>query len=373
MSSFEKRDYYEILGVSRDADETILKKAYRKIAFDFHPDRNGSEEAAEKFREAQEAYSILTDPQKKSLYDQFGHAGLAGGGFGRSNADDIFSGFQSIFDDFFTGGAARQTQGADLLYRMELEFREAVLGCSKTIEMKRTQFCQTCEGSGAEPGSKPEICAYCQGRGKVTRNQGFFMVSQTCPKCSGHGQIISKPCKPCRGVGREKAKTEVEVHIPAGVDTGIRLRVSGEGELPDSAQAKNAVRGDLYVEIHVKPDEVFERDGSDLYTKVHIPYPTAVLGGEIEIPLLEGTEKLKIPALMNSPYRSVLKSHGVKDLRRNRRGDLIVEVHIDTPEKISAEAKDLIEKLKVELSKDSSSKDSKTGKKKKKGFFHSLF
>jgi molecular chaperone DnaJ len=373
MPFSSKSDYYEVLSVGRDADEATLKKAFRKLAFEFHPDRNSSPEAAEKFREAQEAYSVLSDPQKKSIYDQYGHAGLSqAGGFGGSgDMGDIFSGFQSIFDDFFSGGRSANTRGADLLFRMELNFREAVLGCSKTIDVRRTQACDTCDGSGAEPGTKAETCTYCHGRGKVTRNQGFFVVSQTCPQCGGRGQAIKHPCKSCRGSGRVKRESSIEVQVPAGVDTGMRLRIAGEGELGESGNN----RGDLFVEVHVQPDEVFERDGSDLYTKVYVPYPTAVLGGEISVPLLEGTMNVKVPAMMGSPHRSVLKHEGVKDLRRNKRGDLVVEMHIATPEKLSSEAKDLIEKLQTELSKDSaeaSNQGAKSGKKKKKGLFHSF-
>jgi molecular chaperone DnaJ len=367
----EKRDYYEVLGVSRQADPGEIKKAFRKLALDFHPDRNPSPEAAEKFREAQEAYAILSEPEQRSRYDQFGHAGIRGQA-GFNNMDDIFSGFSSIFEDFFGGegfGRGRPRRGADLLYRLDLEFREAILGCTKTISIERSQACSTCHGSGAKDGKAPKRCSSCQGRGKVTRNQGFFMISQPCPMCQGQGQVIEDPCSTCRGRKTVKKKQDIDVQIPAGVDTGVRLRLSEEGEPGDDL----ASRGDLFVEVHVRSDPDFERDGTDLYSRVYVPYAIAVLGGEVEVPLLEGTKTVKIPSRMKSPHRAVLKGEGVSDLHRRARGDLIVEMHIATPEKMSRESEDLLRQFHESLEKDAPAKSSQESggskKKSKKKFF----
>lgn len=337
-----KRDYYEILGVERGSDEATIKKAFRKLALEFHPDRNPSPEAAEKFREAQEAYAILSDADKRARYDRFGHQGFEGQNFA---SEDIFAGFHSLFEDFFGGGVNQgPRRGSDLLYRLDLSFREAVLGCKKDIRLKRTNPCETCQGSGAKAGTRPESCSMCRGRGKVSRNQGFFMISQTCPQCQGEGSIIKDPCKDCRGQKVISKDHEIEVDIPAGVDTGVRLRLSGEGEW-----AEGGLRGDLFVEMHVEADEHFERDGVDLYSRVYIPFPTAVLGGEIQVPLIEGAKTVKVPKATQTPHRLVLKGEGVKELRRDRRGDLIIELQIETPQELSKEASDLISKLQEAL------------------------
>lgn len=361
-----KRDYYEVLGVARSADESAIKKAFRSIALEFHPDRNPSVDAGEKFREAQEAYEILSNSEKRSLYDQFGHQGVSGrtGFSGAGDMGDVFAGFQSIFDDFFGGGRSQGEQrGADLLYRLEIDFREAILGCSKSVEIPKAHSCETCNGNGMEPGTKPETCATCQGRGKITRNQGFFVMSQTCPQCGGEGQRIKHPCKKCHGKGQRKSTHKIDVQVPSGVDTGVRLRMANEGDLPP----RGRVPGDLYVEIVVKPDEIFERDGNDLYTQVYVDFPTAALGGEIEIPLIEGSKFIKVPHSMPSPHKVVLKHEGVKDLRRNHRGDLIAELHIESPSELSTKARDLIEALREEIGK--STPASKSKKKKKRGVF----
>jgi molecular chaperone DnaJ len=363
----KKRDYYEVLGVNRNADEMAIKKAFRQLALENHPDRNSSQEAHDKFREAQEAYEVLSDANKRSVYDQFGHDGLRGrmGASQPGDFGDIFAGFQSIFDDFFGGQGQGEQRGADLLYRLEISFHEAILGCSKSIEVPRSALCAPCNGSGVEPGTKPDICSPCQGRGKITRNQGFFVMSQTCPHCGGEGKIIKHPCKKCHGRGQTKEKHHVDVQVPAGVDTGIRLRIAGAGDLPPRGRHP----GDLYVEISVKADEVFERDGNDLYTKVYVDYPTAVLGGEIEVPLIEGAKTIKVPHSMPSPHKVVLKHEGVKDLRKNHRGDLIVELHIESPHEISPRAKELIGELKKEFELHSDHESAKHKKKKKRGLF----
>jgi len=352
-----KRDYYEILSVQKQSDEVEIKKAFRKLALEYHPDRNPGPEAAEKFREAQEAYGVLSDPEKRGLYDQYGHAGLSGQNL--EGMDDVFSGFQSIFADFF-GASNADRRGADLLYRLEVDFREAVLGCSKEITLSRSEACELCGGSGAKAGTKPEACGTCRGRGKVSRNQGFFVVSQTCPTCYGQGEVIKTPCSSCRGEKIQKRERKIDVQVPAGVDTGVRLRITGEGELGNRGK-----RGDLFVELHVKADPVFERDGVDLYTRVYVSYPTAVLGGEAIVPLIEGEKSVHIPKLMKAPHRVVLKGEGVQDLRKRKRGDLIAEFQIGTPEEVSSEAKELLEKLRECL-------EPKKKSKSKKGFFSFL-
>lgn len=363
MSS--KRDYYAILGVDREADDTQLKKAFRKLALEYHPDRNSDPEAVELFREAQEAYEVLSNPQKRQIYDQLGHAGLQGRGSSASygSMDDMFAGFSSIFEDFF-GGAGGDRRGRDLRYRLKISFREAALGCSKQIKIPRSQACSSCEGSGAADGSQPEVCKTCKGQGKLRVQQGFFVMTQDCHVCAGEGRVIKKPCKTCRGSGLEEMATSLDVQIPAGVDTGVRLRMTGEGEL----DLKSKKRGDLYVELEVEEDELFDRDGADLYLRVYVPYPIAVLGGDVEIPLLEGSKKVHIPKGMRSPHSLSIKGEGLAQLRGSGRGQLFVECQIETPEELSSRAKDLIRELHTELGGGATSHKS-TAKKKKKGFF----
>lgn len=355
------RDYYEILGVSREADDSTIKKAYRRLAMEYHPDRNGGDETADKFREVSEAYEVLSDLQKRNLYNQYGHEGLRGQNF--RSANDIFSGFQSIFEDFFGGdpfGASRRRpRGRDLKYNLEIDLREAIKGVEKIISIKRLEICDPCAGSGAKPGSQPTTCATCQGHGKVTVRQGFFMISQTCPQCRGEGQLISDPCPSCHGNKLAPQEQEIEVKIPPGVDTGVRLRLSEEGE-----PAPGGDRGDLYIDIEVLEDEFFERDGSDLYTKLYVPYPVAALGGSITAPLIEGQEEIKIPKGMPSPYIHKISKQGVPNIRTHKRGDLYVEMHIESPTKLSGRAKELIEELHSELSKKATPQ---ANKKKKRG------
>lgn len=341
-----KRCYYEVLSVSRSVDGQELKKAFRKLALEYHPDRNpGDESAIEKFREAQEAYEVLSDQNKRSLYDQFGHDGLKGqmGGGGFGGMEDVFEGFGSIFEDFFGGGRA-QARGRDLRFRMDIEFREAILGCTKTIQLKRRETCEPCDGSGSKPGHQAETCSMCQGHGKVRRQQGFFVMQQTCPQCRGEGQNITHPCDSCDGLGLLEKDVELEVNVPAGVDTGLRLRLSQEGEA-----ISKGVRGDLFVEIQVAADEVFERDGADLYIKKHISYKDAVLGGKIEIPLIEGTKMIRVPSGLKTPHVEIVRNQGVADIRTGQRGHLVVEIHIETPKKLSKKAKKLLEELQEEL------------------------
>lgn len=356
-----QRDYYEILNVDRNADDTTIKKAFRSLALQYHPDRNPSPEATEKFKEAQEAYSILSDSQKRGFYDQFGHAGVSGSASQAAtmSMEDIFGSFQNMFEDFF--GASRPHHGPDLLYRLPLTFKEAILGCTKQVNIKRSEVCASCKGSGCAPGTRPESCKTCRGRGKVSKNQGFFIISQTCPTCNGQRQVIRNICRHCQGHGQIKEEKKIEVKVPAGIDAGMRLRISQEGELNDPQGA----RGDLYVEIEVETDLIFERDGLDLYAKVYVPYPVAVLGGDVEVPLLEGSATVSIPAEMQPPYKISLKNEGIKDLRRNRRGNLIIEAHIETPKNLTSHAKELIQELKAEFQKLESTSHKKTDKKKR--------
>ncbi len=360
-----KRDYYEVLQVERSADEAEIKKSFRKLALEFHPDRNPSPEAAEKFREAQEAYAILSDSEKRGVYDRYGHEGLRGQNF--SGMEDVFSNFQSIFEDFFTGASgSRSRKGSDLLYRLEIDFREAALGCSKEIKIRRAESCKHCHGSGAKPGTKTDTCSTCKGKGKVGINQGFFVITQTCPQCRGAGEQIKHPCPECHGDKLVSVDSTIDVQVPAGVDSGVRLRITGEGEASEDPRHP---RGDLFVEIQVRPDEVFERDGSDLYVRLHVPFTTAMLGGQMTVPLIEGEEQIDIPKLMPNPHRMTLKGQGVKDIRRQKRGDLIVEALIETPEELSAEAKELLEQLRPHLESPTEPHAKKSTKKKKKSFF----
>lgn len=373
MSS--KRDYYEVLSVSRDADGATIKKAFRKLALELHPDRNPSQEAAEAFREAQEAYEILSNEEKRSLYDRFGHAGVKGSAGYSTSSDDIFGGFQSIFEDFFgTGARQGPVRGDDLLYRLNLTFREAVLGCEKQIEISRREICETCDGSGAKPGTSSSACRACGGKGKVNFRQGFFVIQQACSDCRGTGTVISDPCQDCRGQGQVRGRTQIDVVIPAGVDTGLRLRRSGDGDLPDGRGAKiKSARGDLYIEIQVEEDEVFERDGPHLYVSVAIPFPVAALGGKSLAPTLEGEREITIPAGMKAPHRLTIKGEGVVDLKSQRRGDLIVEVQIETPDHLSTRAKELLKELDEELKASAPRDRKKSARKKKKGLFEGLF
>lgn len=363
-----KRDYYEVLGVAKDASDRDIKKAYKRLAMKYHPDRTaGDKELETKFKEVKEAYEILGDAQKRQTYDQFGHAafdqngGGGHGGFGGGGGDfgDIFG---DVFGDIFGGGRrqSRQQRGADLRYNLDLSLEEAVRGKELEIKVPTWVSCEPCDGSGAKPGSSPKTCPTCHGAGQVQMRQGFFAVQQTCPTCSGTGQIISDPCDSCHGQGRvEKTKT-LSVKIPAGVDTGDRIRLSGEGE----AGAHGAPAGDLYVQVSVREHPIFVRDGNNLYCEVPLGFTTAALGGEIEVPTLDGRAKLKVPAESQTGKMFRMRGKGVKSVRSGATGDLICKIVIETPVNLNSEQRELLEQLEKSMGKDSSKY-----RPKEKGFF----
>jgi molecular chaperone DnaJ len=348
-----KRDYYEVLGVGKDAGDDEIKKAYRKLAMKFHPDRNpGDKDSETKFKEAAEAYEVLSDAKKRGRYDQMGHAGVdgmghAGQGFG--SMEDIFAQFGDVFgnrggmfEELFNGrggGGRDRNQGASLKLGLEISFRESVFGCTKTIDLKRNETCTTCSGSGAKPGTKPTVCRVCHGHGIVRQGQGFFVVQTTCPHCGGVGKVVSSPCTSCEGQGVKPEKVTIRVRIPPGVEDGTRLRVGGEGEPGHEGGA----RGDLYVYVQVKADGFFERHEDDVVCKVPVTYAQAALGAEISVPTLDGEASLRIPA--GTQPGELLRMRGLGVPGRSRRGDQIVVVQVSVPKKTSKEQRELIERL----------------------------
>ena len=340
-----KRDYYETLEVSRDASSSELKKAFKKKAMKFHPDRNpDNPEAAEKFKEAAEAYDVLSDPQKKSAYDQFGHSGVEGMGGGGPNFNDININdiFGDIFGDVFgtRSRSGRQRRGSDLQYNLDLSLKEAVLGTQKKIKIPSQTECADCNGSGAAKGSSPVTCSNCGGSGQIRMQQGFFSVQQTCSTCSGNGQVIKNLCKSCRGIGAIKDNKTLSVNIPAGVDNGDKVRLSGEGEWMQGGQS-----GDLYVAIRVNDDPIFERDGRHLYIEAPIPFETSVLGGSIKIPTIEKSISLKIPSNTQTGKVFRIKGKGASIVRDARRGDILCRVVVETPSNLSKEQTKLLNQL----------------------------
>lgn len=341
----ERRDYYELLEVSRTASDAEIKKAYRKLAMKYHPDRNPDDASAEeKFKEIQKAYAILSDKQKRASYDQFGHAGvdasMGGGHGGFGGFGDVF---EDIFENIFSGGRghARQSRGqrgADLQFNAQLTLEEAALGKEIEITVPRHGTCKTCEGSGAKKGTKPKNCETCNGVGQVRIQQGFFSIQQTCPGCHGEGTIISDPCASCHGNGRTRESKKLTVKIPAGVDNGDRVRLSGEGE----AGIHGGGSGDLYVQVAVKKHAIFERQDNDLHCEVPISFTTATLGGSIEVPTLEGRVTLKIPAETQTSNVFRLRGKGMKSVRGYGQGDLLCKVIIETPVNLSREQKELL-------------------------------
>ena len=372
-----KRDYYEVLGVSRDVDAKELKKAYRKLAMKYHPDRNPDDKDADaKFKEATEAYEILGDQQKRAAYDQYGHAGVdpnaGGGGFGGGGANfsDIFG---DVFGDIFGGGGGRggrggPQRGSDLRYTMELSLEEAVRGIEKKIRVPTLTSCETCDGSGAKPGTSPKTCGTCGGAGQVRMQQGFFSVQQTCPTCRGQGTMIEDPCNSCHGRGVKEETKTLSVKIPPGVDTGDRIRLSGEGE----AGAIGGPAGDLYVQVSVKEHELFHRDGRNLYCDVPISIVDAALGGELEVPTLDGRVKLKIPAETQSGKLFRLRGKGVTPVRGGTAGDLLCRVQVETPVNLSNEQKDLLMKFQESLTGEKHSPQKKSWFEGVKRFFEDI-
>ncbi|QNM96057.1 molecular chaperone DnaJ [Chitinimonas koreensis] len=342
-----KKDFYEILGVNRDASDEDIKKSYRKLAMKYHPDRNpDSKDAEEKFKEAKEAYEILSDGQKRAAYDQYGHAGvdpqagMGAGGFGGGGFADAFG---DIFGDIFGGGGGRGGRsnvyrGSDLRYNLEVSLEEAARGTETKIKIPTHDECETCHGTGAKPGTQAKTCGTCGGHGQVRVQQGFFSLQQTCPTCHGTGKVIPDPCRTCHGAGRVKTHKTLNVKIPAGVDEGDRIRLSGEGE----PGVNGGPPGDLYVVIHLKAHSVFERDGSDLHCEMPISFATAALGGEIEIPTLDGAVKLKIPAETQTGAVFRLRGKGIKGVRSAVTGDLMCHVVVETPVKLTDRQRELL-------------------------------
>ncbi|HEY5718039.1 MAG TPA: molecular chaperone DnaJ [Motiliproteus sp.] len=351
-----KRDYYEVLGVSRDASDRDIKKAYRQAAMKYHPDRNPGDKASEdKFKEANEAYEVLSDAQKKAAYDQYGHAGVdpnaggfgGGGGFQGGGFGDIFG---DVFGDIFGGGGgggrrSRVQRGADLRYNMELDLEEAVRGVEKKIRIPTLVACKTCSGTGAKEGTKPKQCSTCGGIGQVRMQQGFFSVQQTCPACHGEGSIVTDPCGDCRGRGRTEQTKTLSVKIPPGVDTGDRIRLSGEGE----AGTHGGPAGDLFVQVSVRKHAIFERDGRNLYCEVPISFVDAALGGELEVPTLDGRVKLKVPEETQSGKMFRLRGKGVTPVRGGAAGDLLCRVLVETPVNLNGRQKELLREFQSSL------------------------
>src|SRR5919197_3481637 len=358
--SVARRDYYEVLGVGRDAGDQDIKSAYRKLALKYHPDRNPGDKAAEdKFKEAAEAYAILADPEKRNLYDRFGHAGVssaagAGAGFDPTifaDFSDILGGLGDIFGfgDIFGGGRrlGGPQRGADLRYDLEISFEEAAHGTETTIQIPRQEQCETCHGSGAAPGTSPKACNLCRGVGQIRRQQGFFTLAQTCPQCRGNGKIITKPCQSCHGAGRVTRERKITVKIPPGIATGQQLRLQGEGESGSAGGSP----GHLFVVVHVQEHEYFRRDGNNLFCEVAVNFTTLALGGEIQVPTLDGTETVKVPEGTQTGTTLRLRGKGMPDVSGRGRGDLFATVQVQTPKKLNKDQRRLLEDLAKALPK----------------------
>ena len=348
----KKRDYYEVLGLNRDASEEDIKKAYRKLAMKHHPDRNpDSKDAEERFKEAKEAYEVLSEAEKRRAYDAYGFAGVnpqMGGGPGGFGADQGFGGFAEAFGDIFSdifGGQGRGRsnvyRGADLRYNLEITLEQAARGTETKIRIPTMEACETCHGSGAKPGTQPKTCDTCKGAGQVRMSQGFFSIQQTCPACHGSGKVVADPCPTCRGAGRLKKHKTLAVKIPAGVDEGDRVRLTGEGE----AGVNGGPAGDLYVVVHLKEHGVFQRDGDDLHCEMPISFGQAALGGEIEIPTLDGSAKIKIPPETQTGQVFRLRGKGIKGVRSSYPGDLLCQVAVETPVRLTERQKELLREL----------------------------
>lgn len=349
-----KQDYYEILGVAKTASEAEIKKAYRKQAMKHHPDRTKGDKASEeKFKQATEAYEVLSDQQKRQAYDQFGHAGVDpnsfargghGGGGGPGGFGDIFG---DIFSDIFgaaAGGGARASRGSDLKYTIEISLEDAAKGKNVHIKVPTWVSCNTCDGSGAKKGSSPKTCGSCHGHGQVRMQQGFFSIQQTCPTCGGTGQVISDPCHNCHGQGRTQDEKKLQVKIPAGIDDGDRIRLTGEGE----AGPKGGTSGDLYVQVHIKQHPIFEREGPHLFCEIPINFVMAALGGEVEVPTLDGKVKLKIPSETQTGKTFKLRGKGIQPVRGGGSGDLHCRIFVETPVDLSRKQKELLKSFQDE-------------------------
>lgn len=365
-------DYYEILSISRDASGGEIKKAYRKLAMKFHPDRNPDDkEAEENFKSCTEAYEVLSDDRKKQIYDTYGHDGLKNSGYsGPGNAEDIFSSFGDVFGDLFGfggGGRARARRdgpiaGNDLRYDVEISFMEAVHGVSKEVQLTRRDTCWTCEGTGNRPGHKPQSCPTCNGRGQVVRSQGFFQMSSTCPQCHGEGAIVTNPCNDCHGTGLLEKTKKVALKIPAGVDTGARMRLRGEGE----GGRRGGETGDLYVVVHVQEHEFFKREGDTIYCQFPLSMVKAALGASVEIPTIHGKKSLDIPAGSQSGELFSIRNEGVPNLRGRGKGDMVVELKVLTPTNLCEEQKKVLSEFDTLCEQHGQNKE-------EEGFFKKLF
>lgn len=340
-----KRDYYEILNVSSNASEDDIKKNYRRLAMQYHPDRNpGDKEAEERFKEAAEAYEVLRDPQKRSTYDQYGHEGLQGTGFREFRGfEDIFANFSDIFEDFLGFGGSKRSRsapmaGADLRYDMNISFTDAAFGKESDVEINKLEACSTCNGTGCRTGTQSTACPTCRGRGQVVRAEGFFRISTTCPHCRGAGSIITDPCTNCAGAGRVRVRKKVAIKIPPGVDTGSRLRLRGEGE----GGERGGPNGDLYVVLHVSPHEVFERDGQDIHYEASISFTQAALGDELEVPTLKGSKKITIPKGVQPGEIVRLRGEGFPSLRGQQKGDQLIHLAVKTPQSLTPRQEELL-------------------------------
>ncbi|MDB5405822.1 MAG: dnaJ [Rhodospirillales bacterium] len=364
-----KLDYYELLGVQRGAGADELKKAYRKLAMQFHPDRNPGDEAAEqKFKDVGEAYEILKDDQKRAAYDRFGHAAFENNGAGRPGTGDFGTGFADIFDEMFgefmggRRGAQGQGRGSDLRFNLEITLEEAFKGKQTSVRVPTLAECESCSGSGAEAGSKPVTCPTCHGNGRVRAQQGFFTIERTCPACQGAGRVIENPCRSCAGQGRVRKEKNLSVNIPPGVEDGTRIRLAGEGEVG----LRGAGAGDLYIFLSLAPHRIFQRDGANIHCKVPIPMTTAALGGSIEVPTIDGGRaKVSVPAGTQSGHQFRLKNKGMSVLRSTARGDMYIQASVETPMNLTKRQQELLK----EFDKEGEGSGNKTNHPESEGFF----